>query len=286
MRFRRRLNRAVVIIVSGYVINFPFGVFLSDPEKVRTSWEYFQTVGVLQCIGATLLILELVTIVARSARQVILASSVLALAVMFLAPFADAMVSSPEETNFFLNWVSHNGRSQFPLFPWAGFVLSGVGIGAFVLPQSGRTSFKKILVRLAISFAVCTALYLGVEELVKDPAISGSWVNRSNPVSCFERLRKVLGLVLFLAIVCKPIKELPSILRMFAKQTLNIYMVHLIILYWPLLAINYHFKRSLPLHWSLAMSAGVMALTFTIVWWWHGFKNRGYKFGDPAKHER
>ena len=273
---KRRFRRALVIVLVGYLLNLPFGAFDADPEIRRLSWFYFQTVGVLQCIGTALIVLELMTLAARKAWQVVLGSAALSVFCFAVAPLADQTISDGK-AHAVLNWISHQGGSLYPVFPWAGFVFAGLVLGAFAMPDAGRTTFKKTALSLCGLAAAALLLWQAAEVSPMSLYDYTRHHAATSPADSLEKLSAVLGLIIFLALVSRPIRELPKLFRVLSSETLTIYAFHLIILYYPVVAIARRFDHALPLSKALLVSAFMLVLTCSYAYAWNRLKASSYR---------
>ncbi|MEZ6197095.1 MAG: heparan-alpha-glucosaminide N-acetyltransferase domain-containing protein [Planctomycetota bacterium] len=270
---RRRFRRAGIIILVGYLLAFPWGAFNPDASLREAAWYYFRSVGVLHCIGASLIALELVTLLARRASQVVWASAVLALGCFAVAPFMDARIAD-DASHWGLNWVSHQGGSPFPLFPWAGFVFAGLVAGSFAMPQGGRTPFARSTGRFALVTLGAAALW-GLALLVPWRLFDVEVHHPATaPAHSLEKLVAVLSLVVLLAIACRPLRNLPAFFRALSSETLVIYAFHLVVLFYPGIAIARRFDHSLSLPRAAGVSAFMLVLTCGFTWFWHRAKAR------------
>ncbi len=273
---KRRFRRALIIVLVGYALSFPFGAFKSDPELQRLAWFYFRSVGVLQCIGTSLIMLEMITLLAKTKQQVVVASAILAAVFFALAPAGDGLVRDGQPQAL-LNWLSHQGGSQFPLLPWSGFVFAGLVVGAIAMPDAGRTPFFVVLGRLLGITAVCAVSWQLAEAVsfgFFDAAIHHA---SSAPAKSLEKLTAVFALIFVLAVLSRPIRTLPAVLRALSSETLTIFAVHLMVLFYPGIAIARRFDHRLPLSWALLVSAGMVIFTCGYAYAWHRWKTRGQR---------
>lgn len=267
---RRRFRRASIVIAGGYFLGFPWAATSPDPAQASLAWTYFFSVGILHCIGASLLVLETLVLASRSARQVVVSAGVLAVLAFTLAPVADATIARGA-AHPFLNWISHAGGSPFPLLPWAGNVFAGVVVGWIVLPQGGHTPYRVIWSRL-------TALAVGVGILAA-LANASSWTlvhasthPSARPAFVVSNLAAVLVFTLALSVVTSPMRSLPRVLRILSGETLAIYMFHLIVLFGFNLQVARRIGPTLTLPRALALAAGMIVLTSAFALAWHHIK--------------
>lgn len=269
---RRRFRRALVVIAGGYFLGFPWAATSPDPAQAELAWIYFSSVGILHCIGAALIVLELLVLASRSAWQVVVATGVLAVVAFALAPAADGTLARGE-WHPLLNWISHGGGSPFPLLPWSGNVFAGVVLGWIVLPQGGHTPHRVIWSRLAA--------LAGVVGLLAFAAQASPWTfaravthPSARPAFVVSNLAAVLGLTLLLSIVTAPMRTMPRTLRILSGETLTIYMFHLVVLFGFNLQLARRIGATLTLPQALSLAAGMIVLTSAYTLAWHQFKAR------------
>lgn len=267
---RRRFRRAFVVIAGGYFLGFPWAASSPDPAQAALAWKYFFSVGILHCIGASLLILELLVLLSRSSRQVVVAAGLLAVMAFALAPATDATVASGT-LHPVLNWISHAGGSPFPLLPWAGHVFAGVVVGWIVLPQGGQTAHRVIWSRLSIVAAGVAAIAVAMNASPWT-FVQSTTHPSARPAFVVSNLVAVLIFTLGLSIVTSRMRSLPRVLRVLSGETLAIYMFHLIVLFGFNLQIARRIGPTLMLPQALALALGMIALTSIYALAWHQIK--------------
>ena len=256
----RRFRRGVDLILISYALRVPWTMLTHNMEATSRHMDWFLTCGVLQCIGVTLLALEAMTWLARRPNQVVVGASVLAVALVVAAPVLDT-ITPTGPSRVLLNYVTHRGGSSFPLAPWAAYMLGGVGLGAFVLPQGADTPMWSRLTRLGLLAAGCWAAYYGLKPLDL-PFVTDATTYSARPVAIFDRLSGILVMLAGLAVVCQPIKRLPPLFAILSGETLALYVIHLILLYHPPFILAARVGRSsLELGPALAMSATMIVST-------------------------
>ncbi|MGD9902731.1 MAG: heparan-alpha-glucosaminide N-acetyltransferase domain-containing protein [Vicinamibacterales bacterium] len=267
---RRRFRRAAVVVAAGYFLGLPWGASSPDPAQASLAWTYFFSVGILHCIGVALLVLEALTLAARSAGQVVWAAGVLAALAFAVAPLADATLE-PRQAQLLLNWISHQGGSPFPLLPWAGNVFAGVVVGSLALPLGGQTPHRLVWSRLGV-LAGGTWLLAAVLRAVPWTAVTAATHPSARPAFVVANLSAVLGATLGLSVLVAPIRTLPRVLRILAAETLAIYVFHLVVLFGFDLRLARRIGPILSLPQALAVSAFMITLTGTFAVAWHGIK--------------
>ncbi len=267
---RRRFRRALMVIAGGYFLGFPWAATSPDPAQADLAWRYFFSVGILHSIGAALIMLELLVLASRSARQVVAATGVLAVLAFALAPAADGTLSGGG-WHPLLNWISHGGGSPFPLLPWSGNVFAGVVVGWIVLPQGGHTSYRVIWSRLAALAAMAGAVAVAAES-VPWTLVQSTTHPSARPAFVVSNLAAVLLLTLGLSIVTSPIRSLPRTLRILSGETLTIYMFHLIVLFGFNIQLARRIGATQTLPQALALAGGMIVLTSAYALAWHHVK--------------
>ncbi len=267
-RSRRRMRIALIVIAIGYLLGFPWGAWNADPDVRAQSWYYFLRVGILQCIGFGLLSLELMTVLARRRWMVVTACGLLALLSIGVAPWCDELIPD-HRPHALWNWLSTRGGSIFPLVPFLGFMFAGVAVGAYVLPDAGRTPLWVRVRRLAVVTLVATATWaiaVGSTVSLHDPAIHHP---STAPALSLRNVALVMALLLVLAAVSYRITRLPRLLAILASETLFIFTFHIVVLFFPLIRISRHLGNGLTLLEALGASAGMVVLTGASTLTWH-----------------
>ncbi len=240
-----RLRRALMLVGLGYLMHAPFGLFIGQP--LQAALTEFGVVDVLQCIGAGLLGLELLSMAVRvSWLRAVLA--LFACAVFFAAaPTLDAVEPSGWARPV-LHYVSARGGSVFPLSPWLGFLFAGYAVGLLVLRRGLLTPRS----RQARGLSLATALVLsisGISELVL-----GSSDSRLGFTFLTFKLGLVLAVSALLAWLLFRAPRLPSLLTRLAAETLFLYVSHVVILYAAGVGLKSRIGPTLPLDSSLALA--------------------------------
>ena len=279
-----RYRRALVVIAAGYFLGFPWGASSSDPAQASLAWTYFYSVGILHSIGAALLVLETLTLVAHSARQVVVASGLFAVLAFAAAPPADATLA-PGQVHMFLNWISHQGGSPFPLLPWTGHVFAGVVIGAVALPRGGQTPHAVVWSRLSL-LAGGTWLLGSVLQAVPWTLVTAATHPSARPAFVVANLAAVLLVTLGLSVLFAPVRTLPRMLRVIAAETLAIYVFHLVVLFGFEVRLARRIGPTLELPEALGFAAFMIALTTAFALAWHAFKASRRRRGTSAGGQR
>ncbi len=252
-----RFRRAGLLIALGYLLHFPGAIFGGDAAAVTRALHELAMVDVLQCIGLCIAALELMTIFAKSARQVVIASAVLGLLAFTLAPLGERLDPSGAWRPL-VNYVSHQGGSLFPVLPWAGFVFAGVIAGELALPSGTRTPIDLPLPRL-IAITVSVLLAALVLDRLPLSFVTEQTSRNAEPAFNVLKLGVVLAIVTLLAAIGRRIPRLPRFLQILAGESLILYVVHLMVLYGAGVGLYRIIGRTLPL--AVAIPTGFAMIT-------------------------
>ena len=125
----KRLRRFALFVLLGYSLHLPVYRLLDLPFATPENWRMFQAVDVLQLVGVTLIVLQLLALVSRSRRVFMVLSFVLALVVVFVTGPALRIDWTARVSAWVAPYLSTATGSLFPLLPWSAFVLAGAGLG-------------------------------------------------------------------------------------------------------------------------------------------------------------
>lgn len=261
----QRMRRYALLIAIGYALQLP-GQSLVVPLAKGTLWSAsVLRIGPLQALGVLLAACQLLVVVCRR-REIfvgcIAASCVLVLCV---SPWIWQSGLSQRTPLALAMWLDSTRGSDFPLFPWAAFVLAGIIIAA-VAAKHTLAAFAARLAPagLALSLIAPWLWYNGY-----GPAAWSAWA--TSPFFVLERLGYVLLLLaglcaLELALGTKDVlvrsADLPAQL---SRRSLVVYVAHLLLLYGTPFTPNIAFKIGLSLSLGAAALASLALLTATIL---------------------
>lgn len=224
-----RTRRFVTFVVLGYVLHFPVSHVLQFEGATAEQWRSFLNVDVLQLIGVTFLLVQGLVLLARTRRAFAVAALAMAIVIVLTTPFvwaADWQQVLPPAAAAYLTPAS---GSQFPLFPWAGYVLLGVALGQ-LYARWGATHLAGYA-----NYALLvpgTALVVGgllVGEMPRPLFGDGTW--NWVPPQVVVRAGACLITLGVVAHSSTRITRLPHAFSAVAQESLLIYFVHLCIVY-------------------------------------------------------
>jgi uncharacterized membrane protein len=274
----RQVVRLLFVLALGYVLHTPVFSLRRLLEGVpEEAWTAFWAVDVLQCIAVSLLLVLAILQIVRTERRLFAVLAWATAGVILATPFAWSVNPAwlfPLPVGAYLN-PGHG--SQFPLFPWSAFLLSGVVAGGAFMAARGRAPARpqddpvRGRVRqfamigagmIAASFALAPVL-----STLYPP--HDYW--RTSP--SFVILR--LGLVLLLLVLCAVYERRRgvhggSIVALMGRESLLVYAAHLMLLYgeFP----GFSFVRWAGRSWGygevVAATVVLIGLMVLLALWW------------------
>lgn len=262
--FRSRMQRCLLLLVIGYGLQLPGGSLLAAFRAEGPRLAMVLRVGPLHLIALTLFISQLLTRVLPSARLHAATITGLGLLVSLGTPAVWKSATSEVWGMGLGSWLDSRYGSNFPVFPWASFVMFGVGLGGLL--AVGRRP-KGATFALA-GGALCAATYALYSLQWVD--VSPEWFWHTSP--CYVAFR--IGLVLLFLALFHVGENDPkaqansgrSLTAVLTRHSLAAYVVHLLVLYGTPLTPNivHRVGRTLSLAEASSVFVGVMLLTLLV----------------------
>lgn len=230
-RVGKGIRRAFLLIFIGYMLRYPTWTIFNFSDVTPDKWQSFISVDVLQLIGVSLLILLMILFLAEKLKLNYTAAFIAISVFIFLSsPFIErvnwlSILPAPLASYF-----SAEIGSLFPLFPWSGYVIAGGVLGSYLAenPLVFKTSRFSIL--LAIFGGTFTFIAIISERILE--ALQIQIANpQTEPNTIFFRMGFVLLLTALVSYISLRVNRIPQIIILAGRNTLLIYVVHLIILY-------------------------------------------------------
>jgi uncharacterized membrane protein len=269
----KRIRRFALFILLGYALHVPVARLVDLRYAAPEQWRSFLAVDVLQLIGVTFIGVQLLVLVCRTRRAFMITALVLTAAIVLLTPFLWSVPWSERLPLGLASYFSPANGSQFPLFPWAGFVLLGAGLGQVYArwgaARLGRFANVVLLAPGAVMIGVALAA-----RVLPFPLFGGGPA-AFVPGEVLLRAGVCLVLLAAMAHVSGRIDRLPHIFGAVAQETLLIYFVHLCIVYgsvWnPGLAASYAMALT-PMQ-TLGAVLAVISSMVLLAWYWNWAKH-------------
>ncbi len=266
-RVIKGIKRFLLLVGIGYLLRYPTPFLVYFKDISESQWRIFFAVDALHLIGFGILITIFTLYLSdkfKVREKILLPTG----AFLFFALFP--LVNA-------VNWIEHlpaplaaylyNGNgSLFPIFPWVGFVLAGAALGNYLVENPGvfkSISFSGKLLGLGIIFVLVSFLGNAVQKNFNPESNFADY----GPNLMIFRLGLVLVMNSIFAYFAMNLRSVPNILLNIGKNTLPIYVVHLVILYgsaWNLgFAFFYH--KSLGVWTTIFAAAMMLTLMISMV---------------------
>jgi len=225
-RARKSIRRIGEVFAVAYFGSFLFLGVLQKPSDLFR-------LEILHCIAVSLVVCWLLALaLARWPMALTLTSIGLGWLVFAVSPFTEQV------GGFWSHFLNSTSGSMFPLFPWIGYALIGLGMGA----QTGEKGPRGLIISCAVLFVVGTALSLMRPQVVALYPPHNEWV--TSPAEAGVRLAKVMVVTLLLH-ACerywKAAEGLPpfKLIAFYGTNSLGGYFFHELLLYYPIFGLSF-----------------------------------------------
>ncbi len=226
-RVRKGIKRFFLLLALGYLLRYPTWRIIDFSIVTEREWLTFFVVDALHLIAFGILgLIFLLYLQEKTKINFYLLFAAIVSAIVFSSPF----INSVEWKNILplplANYLTNAYGSFFPLFPWVAYVIAGGILGYFIAlnPTAHRNpNFGFALLFFGAGVAL---LSFSLNGLFGTAALEKDIVLRF-----FFRLGVVVGLNGAVALSVIKIKNVPEKVKVMGRNTLFIYVVHLIVLY-------------------------------------------------------
>lgn len=259
-RLRKGTTRAVMLILIGYALRIPFFSWLKGSFDT-----YFLVIDVLQCIGLSLLLLIGLYLLCKRNSYM--------LSIVLLTMGCLIFVTEPLYRNLtlehvplvFANYLTKSNGSIFTMLPWFGYVAFGGFFATLFFRNFNKKHFKPITVTAFLAVGIVLLLYstLILQKLFDLTNIE-LFQRSANYNYLFLRLGNVLVYFGFFYMFERFMKQ--SIVTRIGETTLNIYIVHFIIIYGSFTGIglkHFYYKSLEP--WEAVIGAFLFIIAVCVI---------------------
>ncbi len=231
-RVMKGFKRFLLLVGLGYLLRFPTYKVFDFSSVTKQSMDIFLSVDVLQLIGFGLL---LVMIFAFMSEKLKISDTIMYSAAALFFFISTPFVSRVDWINIFPQFIAgyfyDKTGSLFPLFPWAGYVILGGVLGSYLAKNPLVFKTNKFSLNLAL-FGFALILVSEISLLISGNLFNYYYTTTSYTLeTIFFRVGFVLILNSFVSYISQKIESIPRIIILLGRNTLLIYVVHLMILY-------------------------------------------------------
>ena len=269
----KRVRRFGLFILLGYALHLPVSRLADLTAIPGERWRTFLVVDVLQLVGITLILIQLLVMTARSRQTFTITCFVIAAATILATPVTWTVDWPAVLPLTLASYLTPATGSLFPLFPWMAFVLLGAGFGQLYARWGAANlplfTWRALLLPGLTMVAAAVALRLGAPEAF------GGGPGGIVPSEVLLRVGACLIILAAIAYLSRRITRLPHVFGAVAQESLLVYFVHLCIVYGSV------WNRGLAQAYGAAMPPGQTLIVVLMVivsmvalaaywnWWKH-----------------
>jgi hypothetical protein len=269
----KRVRRFSLFILLGYALHLPVSRLNDVGPIPEERWRAFLAVDVLQLVGVTLILVQLLVLASRSRQTFTMASFALATAVIVATPFLWLLDWASVLPPAVAAYLTPAAGSLFPLFPWMAFVLLGAGFGQ--LYARWGVAHLPLFARRALLVPGVAMLGAAVLLRLLPVAVFGTGPGGFVPSEVLIRAGSCLVILAVIAYFSRQITRLPHVFGAVAQESLLIYFVHLCIVYGSVwnrgLAQTY--GATMPPGQTMVMVGMVIVSMVALAWYWNWWKH-------------
>jgi uncharacterized membrane protein len=269
----RRIRRFGLFVVLGYALHLPANKFADLSTIDADRWRAFFAVDVLQAIGVSFIGIQLLVLAARSRRTFMLVTIALAAATVLATPLVWTRDWTRVLPPFAAAYFSPATGSQFPLFPWMGFILLGAGLGQ-LYARWGAGDLSAFAQRALLAPGIVLVAIAAVIR-PRPELLFGSGPGNFVPGEMMMRIGACLIILAAFAHLSRRLSRLPHIFGAVAQESLLIYFVHLCIVYgsvWNTGLVQLYGASRTPVQ-TVFFVALVLSVMAALAYYWNWFKH-------------
>jgi len=230
-RIKKGIKRGLLLIFLGYLIRYPTWTIFDFSQVSDYSMEVFFGVDVLQLIGFGLLaVLTLLYLSEKFNLNDYITFPVAAFIIFLISPYFFSLDWNSLLPQALAGYFYAGTGSPFPFFPWAGYVIAGGVLGAYLAKNPLVFKSLKFSVALAV-MGLALIIVSMVIDYISNLNETETVVNSATISLVFFRMGFVLVLNALVSYISLKVDSIPKIIMLIGRNTLLIYVVHLIALY-------------------------------------------------------
>lgn len=272
--FWKQLGRILQVLAVGYALHLPFFSFHKLTMISWQEWGVFWKIDVLHAIAVSLMTLLVLVLLLREQRRYFAGVAALAAVMIFGSPLMYARDLNDVLPEPIGNYFTAAHRSQFPLFPWMGFVLGGGLAAQLLVWWKEKKEEKEIFKTFAIAGLALAVVSLIVDVLpftLYPP--HDFW--RSSPGFFFIRLGIVLILLSTLWLWEQTAKSGASLVSIVGSESLTAYAGHLLAIYgmfWDGKSLSFIIGKTRDIPEVIGMTLVLIIATIVVSYVWNRLK--------------
>jgi len=278
-RAKKGIKRFFILLFFGYLLRYPDRAIVYFHTIKPEQWKTFFAIDVLQLIGFSILALVFLEYISEKYKLNIYKVFAGSAIFFFLGNIFSTNIKWANFIPLPIADYLYNGMgSNFPIFPWCGFVITGGILGNYLANNPLIYKEKKFFKNL---FKIGTLLIIigGAGDLVELFLFGQSYFWSFSPNLIFVRIGLVLYLTTGISFLATKIEKLPKIVILLGQNTLLIYFVHVVILYgsaWNPGLVNY-FDKAFNVGYSILAAISMLVLMSLMVWFIDAFKRKHFR---------
>ncbi len=229
-RFLKAIKRALVLLFVSMSFKYP-GLYIHEYQNLSAQdWKYFLAVDILQLIALALLVITFLNVVSEALnKKHLYVFGTIAFAFLISSNYINSIYWGDRIPLVFASIISGSTGSQFPIFPWLFYILCGAAIGTLLHNYRTDEGQKKLIKVFLSSGAIITSV-LGAAEAITYYGFDFTFLWWT-PVFDIFRLGFVFIAVSLFIYISTIWKNVPKIILYTGRNSLWVYLVHIIILY-------------------------------------------------------
>jgi uncharacterized membrane protein len=228
---KKGIKRGLLLIFLGYLIRYPTWTIFDFSYVSDYSMGVFLAVDVLQLIGFGLLAILLLLYISEKIKlNDYYNFTLVALLILLVSPMFFNIDWNSFLPQAIAGYFYTGTGSLFPFFPWAGYVIAGGVLGAYLAkhPKVFKSSkFSLWLAAIGFALIIVSIIIDYFSALKGNEAV----VNSATTSLIFFRVGAVLVLNAIVSYISLKVNSIPKLIILIGRNTLMIYVVHLLILY-------------------------------------------------------
>ena len=231
-RVKKGFYRFILLVFIGYVLRYPTFTIVDFSDVTQDRLDIFFAVDVLQLIGFGILFLVILAYIAEKLKASDTIIFTITALVFFLAtPFVSKVHWIEYFPQFIAGYFYDGTGSLFPLFPWAGYIVLGGVLGSYLAKNPLVFKTNKFSLNLAI-FGAALVFVSEVSVYITAKYFGYTYETTSyTPDTIIFRVGVVLLLNSAISFISQKIESIPKIIVLVGRNTLLIYVAHLMILF-------------------------------------------------------